>query len=250
MAKKHVKKKYAAQPLETKKCPYCTGSDGSKKDVYFSPEEARQRAEYIKEIRGIELNVYRCEYGNGWHLTKNGLPHESHNRLSGILTKNGIPLAPLINNGVSWEYIEDTAEEDISAENKSRRILPDYKKSIVRVESKADTSEVSLKGKVTEVLKDANIEKIFNINLENMFSASLVKEFIGEPYQQITVYAENAETDCIDSYTALIKKSLMQKERITKGSRVNIVVSGKCVNNRNVWHCRAIKSLPSCGVAL
>jgi hypothetical protein len=243
MAKKRANKKYAAQPPETKKCPYCAGSDGSKKDIYHSPEEARQRAEYIKETRGVTLNVYRCEYGNGWHLTKNDLSHETYSRMSGMLKRNDIPLAPVIKGGVSWEYIEDTPEDSISSENKPPRGLPGYKKPIVRVESKTDKRDVSLKGKVMEVLKDANIEKIFNINLENMFSASLVKEFTVEPHQQITVHAETTGTGYINSYTALIKKSLMQKERITKGSCVNIVISGKCINNRNVWHCRAIKLL-------
>jgi hypothetical protein len=243
MPKKQAHKKYAAQPLETKKCPYCTGSDGSKKDVYPSPEEAYQRAEYIKEIRGITLNIYRCEYGNGWHLTKNDLSYEPYNRTSGMLKRNGIPLAPVINGGVSWEYVEDIAEEGIPAENKFHRGLPGYKKPIVRVESKTGNGDVSLKGKVMEVLKDVNIEKIFNIKLENIFSASLVKEFTGEPHQQITVHTENADNGCIKSYTALIKKSFMQKERIKKGSCVNIIISGKCINNRNVWYCRAVKSL-------
>jgi hypothetical protein len=244
MPKKQANKKYAAPPLETKKCPCCTSSNGERKDVYDSPEEAFQRAEYIKEIRGIELNVYRCEYGNGWHLTKSDSSHITCGRKSRLLVGNDIPLASVINGGVSWEYIEDTTiEDDALAENNFSLGLPAYKKPIVRVESKAGGGDVSLKGKVVEVLKDANIEKIFSINLENTISAGLAKEFTGEPHQQITIHSENAEAGRIDSYTALIKKSFMQKERITKGSGVNIILSGKCVNNRNVWHCRAIKPL-------
>lgn len=160
-----------------------------------------------------------------------------------MLVRNDIPLASKVNGGVSWEYIEDTTEEDVPTENKSSLGLPAYKKPIVRVESRADSGDVSLKGKIIEILKEANIEKIFNINLENIISANLAKEFTGEPHQQITIHVENAEAARTDSYTALVKKSFMQKERITKGSNVDIVLSGKCVNKRNVWRCRDIKTV-------
>jgi hypothetical protein len=237
-----MNRKHAAQLLETKKCPYCTSGNGEKKDIYNSPEEAFQRAEYIKEIRGISLDVYRCEYGNGWHLTKNDSSNIICSRRSGMLVRNDIPLMSVINGGVSWEYIEDTTNDGVPAENKFRLSLPDYKKPIVRIENKAGGGDVSLNGKVIEILKDANIEKIFNLNLENIISANLAKEFTGEPHQQITIHVENIKAGRIDSYTVLIKKSFMRRERIKKGSAVNIVLSGKCINKTNVWSCRVVKA--------
>jgi len=58
-------------PQATEKCLHCCGSDGKAKDVYKSESDARQRAQYIERTRhGTRLYVYRCPFGNGFHLTK------------------------------------------------------------------------------------------------------------------------------------------------------------------------------------
>ncbi len=52
------------------KCNYCTSGDGVYKDSYRTEDEANLRANIIYKEQGIELRVYECEYGSGWHLTK------------------------------------------------------------------------------------------------------------------------------------------------------------------------------------
>ena len=54
----------------SKKCTFCTGSDGSPKDAYQTEKNAKLRANIIRKESGVSLRVYPCPYGNGWHLTK------------------------------------------------------------------------------------------------------------------------------------------------------------------------------------
>ena len=51
-------------------CPVCTGGDGRSKESYQTEQQALRRAEILYDERGISLQVYECEYGHGWHLTK------------------------------------------------------------------------------------------------------------------------------------------------------------------------------------
>ena len=54
----------------SRKCDWCTGSDGIPKDTYRNRKEALRRADIIYEEHGVELKVYECPRGEGWHLTK------------------------------------------------------------------------------------------------------------------------------------------------------------------------------------
>lgn len=51
-------------------CRSCRGADGKLKDLYQSEISAQKRAEIISEEKGVHLQVYKCGYSNGWHLTK------------------------------------------------------------------------------------------------------------------------------------------------------------------------------------
>ena len=54
----------------SKKCKICTGVDGRAKDSYQSRKDAQRRADILLKEQGAILQVYECEYGSGWHLTK------------------------------------------------------------------------------------------------------------------------------------------------------------------------------------
>ncbi len=58
----------------SEKCTHCTGADGTSKDSYESREDARRRAEILRREQGARLKVYACEYGNGWHLSRDSRP--------------------------------------------------------------------------------------------------------------------------------------------------------------------------------
>ncbi|MBN2695160.1 hypothetical protein JXR93_10915 [bacterium] len=47
----------------------CKDEKGNFKQLYPTKKIAEQRANIIFEEKGIKLNVYECEYSNGWHLT-------------------------------------------------------------------------------------------------------------------------------------------------------------------------------------
>jgi len=52
------------------KCSECTDGSGLHKDSYRSKQEANTRADIIYSEQYINLRVYKCKYGHGWHLTK------------------------------------------------------------------------------------------------------------------------------------------------------------------------------------
>jgi hypothetical protein len=51
-------------------CPVCTGADGQPKASYVTDEDAKRRAEILHAEQGVNLRVYHCPSGTGWHLTK------------------------------------------------------------------------------------------------------------------------------------------------------------------------------------
>ena len=52
------------------RCHWCVGRDGRPKMAYADQEAAERRAKLLFEEQGVELRVYPCEAGDGWHLTK------------------------------------------------------------------------------------------------------------------------------------------------------------------------------------
>ena len=64
----HLSPKCRVTPSQ--KCSTCTSALGEYKNSYSTIKQARLRACVISDERGIELDVYKCRYGNGWHLTK------------------------------------------------------------------------------------------------------------------------------------------------------------------------------------
>lgn len=68
-------------------CNFCTGADGRPKELYRTKAEATRRADILLEESGKELTVYKCEYNNGWHLTKSsGTNDEGSGMISQILS--------------------------------------------------------------------------------------------------------------------------------------------------------------------
>ena len=55
------------------KCYLCAGSNGSAKALYETENSAQKRAKIIQKEQGVKLNVYRCPYNDGWHLTKRNI---------------------------------------------------------------------------------------------------------------------------------------------------------------------------------
>lgn len=49
----------------------CTGKDGKQKASYQSEQEANDHMHYAMAERNVNLTVYECPYGGGYHLTSN-----------------------------------------------------------------------------------------------------------------------------------------------------------------------------------
>ena len=46
-------------------CSFCN------KQLYRTQEEAQNRARIILKEKGVSLNIYKCKWSDGWHLTSN-----------------------------------------------------------------------------------------------------------------------------------------------------------------------------------
>jgi hypothetical protein len=64
----HLAPQHRQTPSRT--CRSCAGADGKPKEAYASQQDAEKRAAILRSERGVILRAYRCDYGNGWHLTK------------------------------------------------------------------------------------------------------------------------------------------------------------------------------------
>lgn len=61
---------YYEEPEEEVFCKYCKGSDGKCKKTYRSRAEANAVVAHKRKTEGIRLEVYDCDTGKGFHLTK------------------------------------------------------------------------------------------------------------------------------------------------------------------------------------
>jgi hypothetical protein len=234
--------------VESKYCRYCTWSDGEKnKRIYESPDDAISAMISIENERGLVLEPYSCEFDNGYHLTKCKVPATIEERIKEFRRKIGIPLKAQGNAPVRWVYVEAENTRRVNAEAlvsppPPKQPKPAPEKPIVKVESRTSDKRVLLEGRLAEVIKKrVDIEKLFSVNLRNQFSASLAKDFLDGPYNQITVHTGHNEGGQIKSYTVFVKNKFMSKGKLEKGDRVSITVSGKQVNGKNVWYCDNIK---------
>ena len=71
--REHIKRiKESEQPdenLNSHICS-CTDSNGQPKDLYNSEASAQEEAKILPRQKKLQLNVYICPDGYGWHLTK------------------------------------------------------------------------------------------------------------------------------------------------------------------------------------
>jgi hypothetical protein len=222
-----------------RKCACCRGKDGKKKDVYETFQSAFDTAKFIEEDRKIFLNVYPCPYGNGWHLTKNNASSEIIERKEILFQNNNIPLK---SSDGSWEYIKaktSEVEEDkynetnISQNKNSRKDVP-----IKKMECQSEVMIKELSGIIMEFIKNVNIEKIFKINLQNVFCATMIKNILDGVVNQITIYVES--NNKYESYTVLIMEKLLQSNKIVRGNEIKLNIIGKSINGINRWCCNKV----------
>jgi len=221
-----------------RKCEYCKGKDGKPKDIYETFQSAVDTVKYIEESRGIFLNIYECPQKNGWHLTKNDANSEFVERKETLFQNNNIPLKS--SNG-SWEYIEDDVEV-INEEDDNEKVFIQSKIvhkeiPIQKVECIPET-KLKISGKIIEFHKNVDIEKIFKINLQNIFCANMIKNILNGIIHQITVSVES--NNKIESYTILIMEKLLSGNKIIKGNKITINIIGKSINGINMWCCNNI----------
>lgn len=63
-------KKTDAVPYDLNACN-CCGKNGKKKNLYSTEGEALVVADRRSKVIGIQLHVYKCPYGGGFHITSN-----------------------------------------------------------------------------------------------------------------------------------------------------------------------------------
>jgi len=223
-----------------KKCGYCRGKDGKPKDSYATFQSAFDTAEFVEKERGIYLTVYKCPHGNGWHLTKDDTSTEIIDKKELLFQRNDIPTdSP----DGSWEYIKSEFDENNDLyNNKIDNIIKikNKKNPIVKIEYGKGINNLILAGKVMEIIKDINIEKIFKIDVQNILYAKQIKNILDGTVDQITVYKENEKNSQLESYTVLLKRELLKKHGIKKGDHIKLSIIGKTINKINRWCCDKI----------
>jgi hypothetical protein len=229
------------QMFYVRKCEYCRGKDGKEKDVYESFQAAFEAAKYIEKDRKIYLDVYRCPHGNGWHLTKNKMASEIIERKEMLFQNNDIPLR---SSDGSWEYIKDMTRENETEKEKNNTMNIMKNKNtrkdvpIKKRECQSEGMTRELSGKIMEFIKNVNIERMFKINLQNVFCANMIKNILDGVVNQITIYAEN--NNQIESYTILIMDRLLQSNKIVKCKEIKLNITGKSINGINTWCCNKV----------
>jgi hypothetical protein len=224
-----------------RKCEYCKGKDGKPKDIYETFQSAFDTVKYVEESRGIFLNIYECPQNNGWHLTKKNANFEFIERKKTLFQNNNIPLKSL--NDI-WEYIDDDVKK-IDDENNNEKTFIQIKINqneipIKKIECISET-KLKISGKITEFHKNVDIEKIFKINLQNIFCSNIVKNILDGIIHQITVFVENNSK--IESYTVLIMEKLLKENKIIKGNKITINIIGKSINGINMWCCNNVLNI-------
>jgi hypothetical protein len=228
---KNLARSYDHMLKNNRKCDYCTDRKGEKKMVYETEQLAISIAENIRKERGTCLNVYECEHGNGWHLTEN----QNYRRSFGSMILR--PAIPLQNEEIDED---DQFDEDILDRKLSdRKYKNDKPIPIKKIECESEAN-IIICGKVSEIVEEVDIEKTFDIDMDNMFVASAIKNIFDGVVSQITIYVENKENNQLDSYTVLIKKELLRKNKITKGCQIKVNIIGKIINNIKRWYCLKI----------
>jgi hypothetical protein len=236
-------------PGDLRKCEYCKGKNGKKKDIYETIQSAIDAAKLFEKERRIYLNAYRCPHGNGWHLTRNDADCEITERQESLFVDNDIPVKSSDDEDIAWEYIqpektpvENAGESILQTKKKQKTIMP-----IKKVECKSEDQRMTIAGKVMEIHKDINMEKYFKINFDNPFSALAAKEFLNKKINQITVHVGKQGTGQTESYTLLMEDAMMLKHKIVKGCAVTVELKAKIINHIKTWLGGAVKSAGHAG---
>jgi len=102
------------------KCPICKSKDGKRKDIYKTYQEAVDAVKYFKNEHQLGLNIYECEHGYGWHLTKDSSFSVDNINKRTILHKDNIPTISIDG---SWIFIEDDQNKDNNTITKKNKKL-------------------------------------------------------------------------------------------------------------------------------
>ncbi|GHV77141.1 hypothetical protein AGMMS49942_19620 [Spirochaetia bacterium] len=201
------------------KCEYCQGQDGKEKGIYKTRQDAVARAQFIKNDRGLVLIAYPCPRGNGFHLTK-------------CDDASDIDIPRKSTGAIPWEYLE--------YENRSMpepRVIPQYGAALVKIECTNNTQEITVSGRIMEIIENINIEKLFQINRENVFARNALKPHLTGVINQITIYSENKMANTIESYTLLLQNTIFTLNTLQRGHMITVIIIGKTINAINKWVC-------------
>lgn len=220
------------------KCKYCKGKDGKQKDIYITLQNALDAAKFIESERQIYLTPYKCPCNNGYHLTKNNATTEIDNRKKAIYQNNDIPIKS--KGTIEWEYIEpETIDEDENTIEKiENRKIKTCEKQIEKIVCKNDKQTVIINGKVMEIITNVNIEKMFKVKTENIFTYHLLKPYLTGDINQITLYVQNINKT--ESYTILLQKEIAVKNKVKIGDMIKVNIFGKTINIVTKWVCKEI----------
>jgi hypothetical protein len=219
------------------KCEYCRGQDGEEKDIYATRRAAGEMARRFEQEHDILLAVYPCPRGNGFHLTRDrDTPQDIPRKSTGAL---------------SWEYVGPEAASGMGRDTPP--VKPPLSKKqdrpIRKVAGGNTTREREITGTVMEIIENIDVEKLFQINRDNVFALHFLQPYLTGGITQITLYSKQGASGpgergqdgkpAIQSYTALLPTAGIPK-KLRKGQQLTLRAIGKTINQVNRWVCTKI----------
>jgi hypothetical protein len=231
---------YPAAYGRGEKCSHCHGRNGEAKDTYKTQEDAENAARYIGNAHRVSLKAYPCPHGEGWHLTKDEADDAGFGGSGAPFADQDIPRKSSNTGGVSWEY-ETSSEPPLDKSSALQR--PPVKKKqppIIKIECKTGSEEITLNGKIMEVIENIDAAAYFGVNGNNPFAAGMIKDMLNKPLLQITIHAA-VRTGQTGSCTILIDQALFKQNNMKKGGAVSLAIKGRIVNGKKAWYCCGLR---------
>ncbi|MCG7887118.1 MAG: septation ring formation regulator EzrA [Candidatus Thiodiazotropha endolucinida] len=179
----------------------CKDHDGKPKQKYPTESEANNAAEALRD-EGESIRVYRCEDGDGWHLTSQNAPPPE--RPKNVMTREDKKL-----------YSQDSYSRNRTRrkENSLGSLLNDEALSQMKAEAEKNTLDI-LKKKLEPLQEDFNVKhRLHGQLLKQCRQAERNGENLSEIHEQLSVAKED-EAEARKKLRAMKKEIEAAKRRL------------------------------------
>jgi hypothetical protein len=222
------------ESCEQKKC------DG--KTIYETELEAYKAGKNAEKKYGKYFRVQpQCEKCGNWHLTSATDCSIEEQKEEIYRRANKVP----------WDCSTEKdnkrdLENDYEMDKKFTRKHQQKENQAKPIENPTESvkptvgSKLTISGEVDVIIDNVSIEKKFGKIGENTILSNSIKKYdLGGVINQITVNVQNNENKK-KSYTILVKKGLIESNKISIKSNIELSIEGIKIMNKEFWHCNKL----------